>query len=92
MTYDILAAYYYTPPMPGLDPVQHALLLGEAGLCIVFVAIRTREGKWKCYAGLALNDQSETEQQQSAAANGVKVNQEVATAHFPKLNPKEFIY
>lgn len=85
MNYKILGSIWYTPPMPGLSPVEHAAL-GIPSLQVGFVAIASgpEQDDWKCYMGFALGTDRESDEQY-IAGHGMKVTEAVARAHFPQL-------
>lgn len=95
MNYKILADYWYTPTSPGADPATH-VMMNLPNLAVIFVAIETGQGLWKCYMGwFPITDANASERikgQQLIAQNGAKVEKVVACAHFPNLDPEKFTY
>lgn len=93
--YKVLGSVWYTPPFPGLDPLQH-VISNKPSISIVVVAIASgpdRDG-WKAYIGwVPFDSQAEdgqNEAEQLVASNGAKMSKEVAFAHFPSLDPERY--
>lgn len=95
MSYKILGADWYTPPLVGI--LFDALTGISENLSVGIVAIESgppaKDGtiSWKAYLGYGTSG-DEKQDQQSIAANGVKVTKEVASATFPQLPLEGFKY
>ena len=88
----ILGAVWYTPPAPGIDAATHAAMqLPAFSVGVVAVGTGALQKQWKCYLGLGLGEDEEKETL-NIAKYGVKVTKEVACAHFPNLDPAEFVF
>lgn len=89
MNYKILGSDWFTPPLVGI--LFDALTGISENICIGVVAIETGDGKWKAYIGYGVTGDKEKDEQ-SIAANGVKlIPKSIAVAHFPALNPEDFV-
>jgi hypothetical protein len=88
--YKIIAATWWTPPIVGL--LYDALTGISSNLSVGAVAIETQQGKkWKAYLGYGTTGNEEIDQQ-SIAANGVKVSKSEAAGMFPELDIEDFVF
>lgn len=81
--YDILDTYWYTPNWPGQDALQQRLS-GLPTIAVVFVAIKSLDN-WKCYMGWVAAEMDPLAAAQLIASAGMKVQPNIARAHFPSL-------
>ena len=85
MTYTVLDAKWWTPPIPPM------LILGS--LCIGAVAIESGPNdEWKVYIGYGLGKDEERDRQ-LVAIHGMPIgSKEAACGLFPQLDPEKFLY
>ncbi len=84
----VIDSVWYTPFFSG-----DVSLPADLKLCIGFVAVKSGPSNknWKCYMGLGLGMDEATDAE-LIAISGTKVIKRVALAHFPELEPRDFIW